>query len=152
MFRMFQFPFWICRTQIVKSGLLPKLVPLIDDEQQRTVVLCLLYHLSMDDRCKSMFTYTDCVPLVSLSFESHFGVTRIQNCSYHDGDLKQYHYRTNNMLYLNQKYWDIEIVLSFCSNISFSSSTKTGYEISVGVIHRLHWFRVDGTRDQFGNK
>jgi len=54
----------VLRTQIVKSGLLPKLVPLIDDEQQRTVVLCLLYHLSMDDRCKSMFTYTDCVPLV----------------------------------------------------------------------------------------
>lgn len=54
----------VLRNQIVKAGLLPKLVPLIDDEQQRTVVLCLLYHLSMDDRCKSMFTYTDCVPLV----------------------------------------------------------------------------------------
>ena len=52
------------RTQIVKAGLLPKLVPLIEEEQQRTVVLCLLYHLSMEDRCKSMFTYTDCVPLV----------------------------------------------------------------------------------------
>ena len=26
--------------------------------------LKILYHISMDDKCKSMFTYTDCLPLV----------------------------------------------------------------------------------------
>jgi len=27
-------------------------------------VLCILYHVSMDDKAKSMFTYTDCIPMV----------------------------------------------------------------------------------------
>ncbi len=34
------------------------------NEIQCIVVLCILYHISMDDRYKSMFTYTDCIPLV----------------------------------------------------------------------------------------
>ena len=25
---------------------------------------CVLYHLSMDDKVKSMFTYTECIPVV----------------------------------------------------------------------------------------
>ena len=68
------------RAQIVRTGLLPKLVDLIgkrfinlnlnvdllilfffiDDENQRLISLCLLYHLSMDDRTKAYFTYTKC--------------------------------------------------------------------------------------------
>ncbi|CAF0817808.1 unnamed protein product [Rotaria sp. Silwood1] len=48
------------RAQIVRIGLLPKLVELIDDENQRLICLCLLYHLSMDDRTKGYFTYTKC--------------------------------------------------------------------------------------------
>ncbi|CAF3976459.1 unnamed protein product [Rotaria magnacalcarata] len=48
------------RAQIVRIGLLPKLVDLIDDENQRLICLCLLYHLSMDDRTKGYFTYTKC--------------------------------------------------------------------------------------------
>lgn len=27
-------------------------------------VLGILYHISMDDKSKSMFTYTDCIPMV----------------------------------------------------------------------------------------
>ncbi|CAF1217055.1 unnamed protein product [Rotaria sordida] len=48
------------RAQIIRIGLLPKLVDLIDDENQRLICLCLLYHLSMDDRTKGYFTYTKC--------------------------------------------------------------------------------------------
>lgn len=68
------------RAQIVRIGLLPKLVDLIgksflyyikqikiivfsvflDDENQRLICLCLLYHLSMDDRTKGYFTFTKC--------------------------------------------------------------------------------------------
>ena len=66
------------RAQIVRIGLLPKLVDLIgqcafvflplifltffspDDENQRLICLCLLYHLSMDDKTKAYFTYTKC--------------------------------------------------------------------------------------------
>ena len=50
--------------RMVKAGLLPKLVALLRNEQVLVFVLFLLYHISMDDRCKSMFSYTDCIPLV----------------------------------------------------------------------------------------
>ncbi|CAF1046604.1 unnamed protein product [Adineta ricciae] len=48
------------RAQIVRIGLLPKLVDLIDDDNQRLISLCLLYHLSMDNTNKAFFTYTKC--------------------------------------------------------------------------------------------
>lgn len=36
-----------------------------DVENQRRMALGILYHLSVDDKVKSMFTYTDCIPIVS---------------------------------------------------------------------------------------
>jgi hypothetical protein len=48
----------------VKASIIPKLVDICKEPAHRDVVLKLLYHISMDDRCKSMFTYTDAVPLV----------------------------------------------------------------------------------------
>ena len=50
---------------MVKEGLIPRLVDLLPNEAVREVVLKLLYHLSMDDKHKSMFTFTDAVPIVS---------------------------------------------------------------------------------------
>jgi len=52
------------RTQLVKDGIIPKLVKLLKKAHFRHVALKLLYHISMDDKCKSMFTYTDCIPMV----------------------------------------------------------------------------------------
>ena len=65
------------RDHMAKHGLIPQLVDLIDDagsggnelKQQsvqdcRILSLSILYHISMDDRYKSMFTYTDCIPIV----------------------------------------------------------------------------------------
>uniref|UniRef100_T1IWM8 Kinesin-associated protein 3 n=1 Tax=Strigamia maritima TaxID=126957 RepID=T1IWM8_STRMM len=52
------------RGVMVKVGLLPKLVNLLNNERHHSIVLCILYHLSMDDKCKSLFTYTDCIPIV----------------------------------------------------------------------------------------
>lgn len=52
------------RNSMVKMGLLPKLVNLINNPRHQPVVLCILYHISMDDRCKSVFTYTDCIPII----------------------------------------------------------------------------------------
>lgn len=56
------------REKTVKNALVPKLVSLIPSEHHCIVVLCILYHISMDDRYKSFFSYTDCIPVVSLSF------------------------------------------------------------------------------------
>ncbi|XP_071530765.1 kinesin-associated protein 3 isoform X1 [Panulirus ornatus] len=52
------------RGKMIKVGLLPKLVALIGEERHQQAVLAVLYHLSVDDKCKSMFTYTDCIPTV----------------------------------------------------------------------------------------
>lgn len=52
------------RSKMIKFGLLPKLVNLLNNENHKLIVLCILYHISMDDKSKSMFTYTDCIPIV----------------------------------------------------------------------------------------
>ncbi|GLH01305.1 Uncharacterized protein GBIM_07474 [Gryllus bimaculatus] len=59
------------RERMVRVGSIPKLVSLLSDQRYEIIVLKILYHLSMDDRCKSMFTYTDCIPMVmSMLLES----------------------------------------------------------------------------------
>lgn len=37
---------------------------LLANENYKQVAMCILYHISMDDRFKSMFAYTDCIPQV----------------------------------------------------------------------------------------
>uniref|UniRef100_A0A6I8R369 Kinesin-associated protein 3 n=1 Tax=Xenopus tropicalis TaxID=8364 RepID=A0A6I8R369_XENTR len=59
------------RNKMVQVGLLPKLTVLLDNENYKQIVMCILYHISMDDRFKSMFAYTDCIPqLMKMLFES----------------------------------------------------------------------------------
>ncbi|XP_077076785.1 kinesin-associated protein 3a isoform X4 [Siphateles boraxobius] len=52
------------RSKMVQVDLLPRLTTLLGDEAQRQIAMCILYHISMDDRFKSMFAYTDCIPQV----------------------------------------------------------------------------------------
>ncbi|TMW57386.1 hypothetical protein Poli38472_003311 [Pythium oligandrum] len=52
------------REVLVKNSLIPKLVDLLKKPPFRALSLRILYHLSMDDRCKSMFTYTEAIPIV----------------------------------------------------------------------------------------
>ena len=52
------------RDQMVKAGMLPKLVLLMADHRHQNPTCCVLYHLSIDDKVKSMFTYTECIPLI----------------------------------------------------------------------------------------
>ncbi|KAK6194648.1 hypothetical protein SNE40_000246 [Patella caerulea] len=60
------------RSKMIKFGLLPKLVNLLVNENHRLIVLSLLYHISLDDKSKAMFTYTDCIPIVmKMLFESN---------------------------------------------------------------------------------
>lgn len=52
------------REKAVKNGLVPKLVNLVNAPNHSVVVMCVLYHISMDDRYKSYFSYTDCIPIM----------------------------------------------------------------------------------------
>ncbi|XP_037026202.1 kinesin-associated protein 3 isoform X4 [Bradysia coprophila] len=53
------------RAKMIRIGLLPKLVTYLSDDKHHGIVVRILYHMSMDDKVKSMFTYTECVPLVT---------------------------------------------------------------------------------------
>lgn len=59
------------RNAMVKCGLLQKLVSLISNKTHQNEVLGILYHISYDDRCKSLFTYTDCIPLIMKMITEH---------------------------------------------------------------------------------
>jgi len=48
--------------QMLKAGYVPRLISLLKTPAFRGKTLKLLYHLSYDDRCKGMFTYTDGIP------------------------------------------------------------------------------------------
>ncbi|XP_013200445.1 kinesin-associated protein 3 [Amyelois transitella] len=53
------------RNRIVKMGLLPKFMQFTSDDKQINLAMKILYHLSMDDRVKIMFTQSDCVKLLT---------------------------------------------------------------------------------------
>lgn len=50
--------------QMVKHGAIPKLVELIANEAYRPIVLKILYHLSMTDKYRSLFNFTDAIPMI----------------------------------------------------------------------------------------
>uniref|UniRef100_A0A7N8YBR5 Kinesin-associated protein 3a n=1 Tax=Mastacembelus armatus TaxID=205130 RepID=A0A7N8YBR5_9TELE len=51
------------RSQMVRASFVPKLSSLLG----KSARMCILYHISMDDRFKSMFADTDCIPQVRLA-------------------------------------------------------------------------------------
>ena len=46
------------------QGMIPKLVEILKTPGFRAQIIKLLYHLSLEDKSKATFTYTDCIPLV----------------------------------------------------------------------------------------
>lgn len=52
------------RDAMADHSMIPKLVELLKIAAFRPTVLKLLYHFSTDERCKSIFVCTDCIPLV----------------------------------------------------------------------------------------
>ena len=44
-------------------------MPFAANENHTVIVLCILYHVSTDDKAKSLFAYTDCIPVVSTHFQ-----------------------------------------------------------------------------------
>jgi hypothetical protein len=53
------------RHAMVKEGFVPRLVNILKEHpKHRSLVLRLLYHLSVEDRTKAIFTFTDAIPIV----------------------------------------------------------------------------------------
>lgn len=53
------------RSKMIRMGLLSKLVTFLSDDKHHGIVIRILYHMSLDDKVKSMFTYTECIPLAT---------------------------------------------------------------------------------------
>ncbi|XP_072936591.1 kinesin-associated protein 3 [Epargyreus clarus] len=53
------------RNKMVKMNLLPKFMQFTSDDKHINLAMKILYHLSMDDRVKIMFTQSDCVKLLT---------------------------------------------------------------------------------------
>uniref|UniRef100_A0A8C1DC02 Kinesin-associated protein 3b n=1 Tax=Cyprinus carpio carpio TaxID=630221 RepID=A0A8C1DC02_CYPCA len=92
------------RTKMVHVGLLPKLTALLGDDTYKHIAMRILYHISVDDKSKSMFAYTDCIPQLcicsagnglkmlmkrALKLKEPLMMKMIRNISQHDGPLKQ---------------------------------------------------------------
>lgn len=52
------------RDDIVRAGLVPTLIELMKVPAYQAISTGILYHLSMEDRYKSVFTYTDAIPVI----------------------------------------------------------------------------------------
>lgn len=68
------------RELMVKNSFIPKLVAALKDNfRYRESALRILYHVSVDDRCKSMFTYAEAIPIIMqliIKFPPHKKITR----------------------------------------------------------------------------
>eukprot|EP00698_Gefionella_okellyi_P011299 TRINITY_DN2974_c0_g1_i2.p1 TRINITY_DN2974_c0_g1~~TRINITY_DN2974_c0_g1_i2.p1 ORF type:complete len:376 (-),score=90.09 TRINITY_DN2974_c0_g1_i2:33-1160(-) len=63
----------ILRDTMVSHGVIPKLVELLKLPAHRDAVYRVLYHISIEDKCKSMFVYTDAIPLILQLILQHPG-------------------------------------------------------------------------------
>ncbi|OMJ87705.1 hypothetical protein SteCoe_10549 [Stentor coeruleus] len=59
------------RQQLDTLGFIPRLVSLLKHAPFRGLTLKILYQLSMDDKSKSTFTYTECLPMLFLMISQH---------------------------------------------------------------------------------
>jgi len=59
------------RDKMVSARLIPKLVSLLRNMNLCAIVLKLLYHISTDDKCKSMFMYTEAIPMLMSMIINH---------------------------------------------------------------------------------
>ena len=59
------------RLQLDTMGYIPRLVSLLKHAPFRGLTLKVLYQLSQDDKSKSTFTYTECIPMLFLMISQH---------------------------------------------------------------------------------
>ena len=50
----------------------------LGSESHCVIVLCILYHVSMDEKSRGVFAYTDCIPQVSVCTGVSEGVKRVR--------------------------------------------------------------------------
>lgn len=130
------------RSQMIQIGLLPKMVTFLSDEKHHEIVTKILYHMSIDDRVKSMFTYTEAVPLaidmLLLNLNSKVDMDLIALCinlalNKRNATLMIENNRLHTLMSRAFKYQD-SVLMKLVRNISQHESLR--YHFVVGFIYQ----------------
>lgn len=134
------------RSQMIQVGLLPKMVTFLSDEKHHEIVTKILYHMSIDDKVKSMFTYTEAVPLaidmLLLNLNPKVDMDLIALCinlalNKRNATLMIENNRLHTLMSRAFKYQD-SVLMKLVRNISQHESLR--YHFVVGFIYQHLFF------------
>lgn len=127
------------RSQMIRIGLLPKMVTFLSDEKHHEIVTKILYHMSIDDKVKSMFTYTEAVPLaidmLMLNLNPKVDMDLIALCinlalNKRNATLMVDNNRLHTLMSRAFKYQD-SLLMKLVRNISQHESLRNHFVVSV---------------------
>lgn len=123
------------RYKMVQSGSLPKLITFLNEDKHHEVVTRILYLISMDDKAKLMFAYTECVPLVIdmviLNLDHNVDVNLIALCinlalNKENAQLMVQNNRLHTLMARAFKYEDV-LIMKLLRNISVHGELQIKY-------------------------
>lgn len=136
------------RTQMIQVGLMPKMVQFLSDEKHHEIVTKILYHMSLDDKVKSMFTYTEAVPLaidmLLLNLNPKIDMDLIALCinlalNKRNATLMVENNRLHTILSRAFKYQD-SLLMKLVRNISQHESLRNHFVVSFRFFVTFHGF------------
>lgn len=137
------------RSQMIQIGLLPKMIGFLSDEKHHEIVTKILYHMSLDDKVKSIFTYTEAVPLaidmLLLNLSPKVDLDLIALCinlalNKRNANLMVENNRLETMMARAFKYQD-SLIMKLLRNISQHESLRNNFVVISNVdIHKFSNF------------
>lgn len=126
------------RAKMIRVGLLSKLVTFLSEDKHHGIVLRILYHMSLDDKVKSMFTYTECIPLATdmllLNLNKNADVELIALCinlalNKRNAQLMTENNRLHTLMSRAFRYQD-SLLMKMIRNISHHESLRIHFVVS----------------------
>lgn len=133
------------REKMICAGLLTKLVTFLSDDKHHEIVTRILYHMTLDDKVKSMFTYTECVPLATdmlvLNLNPKVDLDLIALCvnlalNKRNAQLMIENNRLHTLMSRAFKYQD-SLLMKMLRNISQHESLRTHFVDFVGDLAQV---------------
>lgn len=133
------------RQKMICAGLLTKLVTFLSDDKHHEIVTRILYHMTLDDKVKSMFTYTECVPLATdmlvLNLNSKVDLDLIALCinlalNKRNAQLMIENNRLHTLMARAFKYQD-SLLMKMLRNISQHESLRGHFVDFVGDLAQI---------------
>lgn len=134
------------RSKMIRIGLLSKLVTFLSDDKHHAIVLRILYHMSLDDKVKSMFTYTECIPLaidmLILNLNQKADIDLIALCinlalNKRNAQLMAENNRLHTLMSRAFKYQDT-LLMKMIRNISHHENLRIHFVVK--ILFNRRWF------------